>query len=246
MVKLDKKTRGQYTKIVLDALHEGNKEQFRNTYLELQPSDQSDIFITLDEDARSRGYSFLTSKEFAEIFGGLNVRDQKLFFLELDEIYASDMFNNMFTDDVANFLTEINSNRAEEILLQMDEEKAKKVRGILSYAHETAGAIMTKELISISSTQTATEVLEKLRNEAPDVELMFYLYVVDPRVLLVGVVSLRHLIIASRNGAIEDIMITRRVSVFDDMDEEDVGNLIKNYDSLAAPLVSKEDRLLGI
>src|SRR5699024_8292848 len=126
------------------------------------------------------------SKEFAEIFGGLNVRDQKLFFLELDEIYASDMFNNMFTDDVANFLTEINSNRAEEILLQMNEEKAKKVRGILSYAHETAGAIMTKELISISSTQTATEVLEKLRNQAPDAQIIYSLYVVDPDGILVG------------------------------------------------------------
>ena len=190
MVKLDEKTRGQYTKIVLDALHEGNKEQFRNTFLELHPSDQIDIFITLDKEARSRGYSFLTSKEFADIFGGLNVRDQKLFFLELDEVYASDMFNNMFTDDVANFLTEINSNRAEEILAQMDEEKSGKVKGILSYADETAGAIMTKELISISSTQTVADVLEKLRKEAPDAEIIYYLYVVDPAGILVGVVSL--------------------------------------------------------
>src|SRR5690625_3597191 len=119
------------------------------------------------------------------------------------------MFNNMFTDDVANFLSEINSNRAEEILLQMNEEKAKKVRSILSYAHETAGAIMTKELISISSTQTATEVLEKLRKEAPDAEIIYYLYVVDPAGILVGVVSLRDLIIALPEAVIADIMSTR-------------------------------------
>lgn len=246
MVKLDKKTRSQYKKVILDALHEGNKTQFRSTFLELHPSDQADIFITLDKDARSRGYSFLTSKEFADIFGGLNVRDQKLFFLELDETYASDMFNNMFTDDVANFLTEINSNRAEEILLKMDKEKSEKVKGILSYAHETAGAIMTKELISISSTQTVADVLEKLRKEAPDAEIIYYLYVVDPSGILVGVVSLRDLIIASPQTVIADIMSTRPVSVLEDMDQEDVGHLIKKYDFLAAPVVSEENRLLGI
>src|SRR5690625_348465 len=225
MVKLDRKTRGQYTKIVLDALHEGNKKQFRNTFLELHPSDQIDIFITLDKEACRRGYSFLTSKEFADLFGGFNVRDQKLLFMALEEVYASDMSNNMFTDDVANFLTEINSNRAEEILAQMDEEKSGKVKGILSYADETAGAIMTKELISISSTQTVADVLEKLRKEAPDAEIIYYLYVVDPAGILVGVVSLRDLIIDSPEAVVADMMSTRPVSVLEDMDQEDVGNL---------------------
>src|SRR5699024_2031172 len=88
--------------------------------------------------------------------------------------------------------------------------------------------------------------LEKLRNEAPDAEIIYYLYVVDPDGILVGVVSLRDLIIASPNAAIEDIMSTRLVSALEDMDQEDVGNLIKKYDFLAAPVVSKENRLLGI
>src|SRR5699024_6683846 len=149
MVKLDEKTREQYTKVVLDALHHGEKKKFRNTLLELHPSDQLDVFITLDSDARKRGYKYLTPKEFANIFGGLDVDHQKLFFLELDENYSSEMFNNMFTDDVVNFFTEINNDRAEDILLTMDEEKAEKIRSLLSYAEETAGAIMTKELISI-------------------------------------------------------------------------------------------------
>src|SRR5699024_1216567 len=156
----------------LDALHEGNKKQFRNTFLELHPSDQIDIFITLHKDARSKGYSFLTSKEFADIFGGLNVRDQKLFFLELDEDYASDMFNNMLTDDVANVLTEINSNGAEVIVAQSDEEEAGKIKGILSYADEPAVATMTKELSRTSPTQTVADVLEKLRKEAPNAEII--------------------------------------------------------------------------
>lgn len=246
MVKLDEKTREQYTQVVLDALHHGEKVNFRNTLLELHPSDQLDVFITLDSDARKRGYKYLTPKEFANIFGGLDVDHQKLFFLELDENYSSEMFNNMFTDDVVNFFTEINSDRAEDILLTMDEEKAEKIRSLLSYAEETAGAIMTKELISISSTDIVRNVLERLRNEAPDAEIIYYLYVVDSEKRLVGVVSLRDLIIASPEDVIDNIMSTRVVSVPEDMDQEEVGQFIKKYDFLAAPVVSKQNRLLGI
>lgn len=246
MVKLDKKTRGQYTKMILNALHEGKKETFRETFLELHPSDQADIFITLDKDARSRGYTFLEPKEFADIFGNFEVQNQKLVFLELDEHYASDMFNNLFTDDAVNFLTEINSNRAEEVLTGMDEKKASEVRTILTYAHETAGSIMTKELISITSTETVADVLDMLREVAPDAEIIYYLYVVNAEEELVGVVSLRDLIIASPDTRIEDIMITRIVSVAEDIDQEDVGMIIKKYDLLAVPVISGENRLEGI
>ena len=232
--------------MILDALHAEEKEQFRNTFLELHPSDQLDIFITLDKDARSRGYSYLTPKEFAGIFGKLKVSNQKLFFLELDEGYSSSMFNHLFTDDVVNFLTEINNDRAEDILLKMDKDKAEKVRGLLSYTEETAGAIMTKELVSISSTDLVGGVLEKLRNEAPNAEIIYYLYVINAVGTLVGVVSLRDLIIAQPDEIIENIMTTRIVSVLEDMDQEDVGRLIKKYDFLAVPVVSKQNRLLGI
>src|SRR5699024_7065738 len=173
-------------------------------------------------------------------------RSQMVFFLELDEDYATDVFNHMFTDDVANFLSEINDQRAEEILERMDGKKAEKVYSILKYADETAGAIMTKELISISSTQTVGDVLDKLRDEAPDAEIVYYLYVVDPEGVLVGVVSLRDLIIAMPDELIEDIMNTHAVSVVEDLDQEEVGKLIQKYDFLAVPVVSKENRLLGI
>lgn len=246
MVKLNKKRREQYTKFILEALQASEKEAFREAFLELHPSDQSDVFMILDQEARSQCYIYLTPKEFATIFGGLDVSHQKLYFLEMEETYAIEIFNNMFTDDIANFLTEINSDRAAEILLKMDKEKARKVRGILSHEHETAGSIMTKELISISSTETVGTVLEELREEAPDAEIIYYLYVVDVDNVLVGVVSLRDLIISDPSTVIEDIMSTNPVSVAVDMDQEDVGNLIKKYDFLAAPVVSKENHLLGI
>lgn len=246
MVKLDKKNREEYMKLVLDALHDGEKEKFRQAFLELHPSDQSDVFAKLDEDARRRGYTYLTPDEFAHIFEGLSMTDQRLIFDEVDESYSSVMFDNMFTDDVVTFLTDINGEKADEILFKMDKEKAKKVRILLSYAEETAGSIMTKEFISISSSDTAGNVIEQLRKEAPDAEIIYYNYVIDELGALVGVVSLRDLITAPPNETIKNIMSTRVVSIPEDMDQEEVAMVIKKYDFLAAPVISKNNRLLGI
>lgn len=246
MVKLNKKKREQYTKTVLNELHMEKIIEFRDTFLVLHPSDQADIFSTLDKVARNRVYTYLSAEEFAEIFGILNIRDQKLFFLELNKEYASTMLNNMFTDDIVNFLTEINTSRANEILQGMDEKKVVKVQSVLAYADETAGSIMTKEFINVSSTQTVADVLNKLRDEAPDAELIYYLYVVDTDGTLVGVISLRDLIIAQQDAVIENVMSTRPVSVSEDMDQEEVGKLIKKYDFLAVPVISLEGLLLGI
>src|SRR5699024_2649411 len=133
MVKLNKKRREQYTKFILESLQASEKEKFREALLELHPSDQSDVFMILDQEARSKWYCYLPPNEFAIIFIGLNVSYQKLYFLEMEETYATDILNNMFTDDIANFLTDINSSRASEILFKIEKKKAKKVRVIISH-----------------------------------------------------------------------------------------------------------------
>src|SRR5699024_6494682 len=233
MVKLDKKTREHYVKNIMTALHEAKKEGFRNLFLDLHPSDQLDVFITLNNEERERVYAFLTPNEFADIFGGLDTERQKQVFLEMDETYAYNMFNSMFTDDVAAFLTNINGTRAESILNNMDKDLAEKARTLISSAHETADSIMTRGLMHRSSTAQAADVLEKLRHDAPDAEIIYYLYVVDSEKRLVGVVSLRDLIVAPPNAVIKDVMSTRVISVTEDVDQEDVGKMIKKYDLLA-------------
>lgn len=246
MIKLDKKTRKQYKKIILSELHDEKKEEFRQTFLDLHPSDQSEVFSNLDEEMRKRVYSYITPDEFAEVFEGLHINDQIRCYNELDTSYSATMLNAMFTDDVVTFLTEINGEKAEEILLQLEKDKADKVRILLAYAEETAGAVMTKEFISISSNEQANHVIDQLRHEAPEAEIIYYNYVVDEVGTLVGVVSLRDLIVAPPNEKIKNIMSTRAVSVPEDMDQEEVAHVIKKYDFLAVPVVSKQNKLLGI
>lgn len=246
MVKLNEQNRDQYTKTVLQAIQTNDKQKFREKFLELHPSDQADLFKLLKHDERERVYSFLQPQEFGVIFSLLEVKDQHNCMREMDESYASQMYNHMFTDDVVNFLKNVRVEEANAILKSMDTEKADKVKMLLAYTRKTAGAVMTKEFISISSTDTADSVIEQLRKEAIGAEIIYYNYVVDQDGQLVGVVSLRDLITAAPEKTIEQIMSTQIVSVPDDMDQEEVVQVIKKYDFLAAPVVSKQNRLLGI
>lgn len=246
MVKLTNKKKEQHTKIIVQALRDGNKELFLENFLTLHPSDQQDVFIRLSNPMRKKVYAFVSPEEFTEVFEGLSIEQQKLFFAEVKENYSSAMFNHLFTDDVVQFLVEIDAEKADHILDKMNEEKANKVRVLLSYQEETAGAIMTKEFISIASTDTAEKVIEYLRTVAPKAEIIYYNYVIDKDGVLVGVVSLRDLITARPDETIKNIMNSHAVSVDEDLDQEEVARVIQKYDLLAVPVVSKDHRLLGI
>ena len=246
MFRLDKENRERYTKNIINALYENDKEVFRESYLELHPSDQVDVFITLDKEGRERVYMFLEPKEFAVIFSGLYFIHQQVCIEELSDEYSSKMLNNMFTDDTVNFLKRINQEEAKHILDNMEKEKAEKIQVILDYDLETAGSVMTYEYITAFPEETAENVLDKIRREGSRAEIVYYTYVIDRKGYLMGVVTLKKLIIADPNDAVGDIMHKHIVSIPADMGQEDVGKIVQKYDLLAVPIVTEQNHLLGI
>src|SRR5690625_2651781 len=246
MVKLERETKEQYTEKVYKAIENDNIMTFRKSFLALHPQDQMDVFLQFTEGLRKRSYTYLSAKEFAPIFSSFTLKKQLQYLKELDDTYAATMFNHMFTDDLVYFLKGINEQKVTQILESIEQEKADKIRTLLAYDDETAGAIMTKELIRISATKRAEEVITQLRHEAPGAEIIYYNYVIDENGILVGVVSLRDLITAPIEEKVKHIMSTRVVSVDEQMDQEDVANMIQKYDLLAVPVVTPENRLLGI
>lgn len=246
MIKLNKENREKYTKIILCALQEDDLEEFRKHYLELHPTDQVDIFITLNKEEREQVYSFLDPKEFAVIFSGLYVMHEQVCFEELSEDYASEMMNHMFTDDVVKFLKTVKEDEAKKILERMDEEKAQKIIAILEYDLETAGAVMTDEFITAFREETAEDVLNKIRKKGQDAEIVYYTYVIDDKGCLVGVVSLKKLIASESNEQVENIMHKHPVSIPVDMGQEEVGKVVKKYDLLAVPVVTEKNQLMGV
>src|SRR5699024_12431925 len=124
MIRLNNETRQQYIQAIVDSLHDSQIEQFRDVFLESHPQDQVDIFNQFDETLRKRCYEFLSPREFALIFEGLSLKNQLVSFGELDARYFSEVFNNMFTDDVGYFLKGIDVRKQDEILSQMEDRKS--------------------------------------------------------------------------------------------------------------------------
>lgn len=246
MVKFDELNREDYATEVLNVLKKNDKQSFRDLFLDLHPTNQIDIFVQLNRSLRNRLYQLVEPEEFAELFEDLEVEKQKQIILELQDAYMAKLFNNIPTDEIADFLAELEPEAANKILASMEKERAQVVKELLTYTIETAGAIMVKEFVTVKSTKKVSEVIDNLRFFAPDAETIYYLYVIDESNKLVGVLSLRDLIIAPAFETVENIMGTDIVTVNTNTDQEDVAKLMKKYDFLAVPVVTDEQELTGI
>ncbi|MCE7794065.1 magnesium transporter [Salipaludibacillus sp. CUR1] len=246
MVKLTEQNREEYAQSVIGAVDAGNIQQFRQLFFELHPQDQLDIYLTMNKEQRKHLYDYLSPDEYAEVFEELNIDEQKHYLQELDQTYAQDVISHMAADDVADFLGEMNESKASAIIEGLEEEDARDIKELLGYEEDTAGAIMTKEFISLRASSTIREVIELLRQEGPDAETIYYLYVTNEKHELVGVVSLRDLITGNPDDLVETAMSSRVVSVKTNEDQENVARLFKKYDFLAVPVVTGNRKLVGI
>ncbi|WP_090843691.1 magnesium transporter [Alkalicoccus daliensis] len=246
MVKLNNYTREEYKKYIIQQIDSEDTLTTHATIMDLHPTDRAEIYKELSDKQRMFIHTALAPKEMADIFEQLDAKDQEFFMEEVDERYAANMFDDMYADDAADFLAEMDDTKATEILSIMQEEEAEEIRELMSYEEETAGAIMTKEFILLREKEAVSEVMERLRKEAPDAETIYYLYVADEEDKLAGVVSLRDLITADPSDLVEKAMSTRVVSVEADEDQENVARLIKKYDFLAVPVVTQQNTLVGI
>ncbi|MDQ0159710.1 magnesium transporter [Alkalibacillus salilacus] len=230
-----------------ELLQQGHIETFRESLLSLHIQDQVEWFEGLEDlEIRQRVYDTLTPEELADIFQGLDVDEQQKIMAEMNRDKWILTLNEMASDDVADYLEELEDEEVSTALNEMDEETAEKVQQIMEYHEETAGALMATEFIAIKTTDTVQQVMLNLRNDAPEAETIYYLYVVDTDGRLVGVVSLRDLITSDPSEVIENVMSQRVVSVKSYQDQEEVARLMQKYDFLATPVVSEENRLVGI
>jgi len=192
--------------------------------------------FTLIKDIELRGEIF--SNIDADTF--LNIVDA----MDLDEIV--DILDLMPKDDVADLLGRLPVEKSDAILKKMKREGSEEVEGLLHYEDDTAGGIMVPEFIALRENTTADEAIHSLQKEHMDVEMPFYLYVVDENAKLIGVSSLRQLVVVPPDTPLKDFMITDVFAVKTDMDQEEVARIVARYDILAVPVVDDTNKLVGI
>ena len=152
----------------------------------------------------------------------------------------------MSPDDAADLVADLSETAREEILALMEHEEAAEVKELLRYPEDTAGGIMTTEFVSVPAGLTAAQTIDRLRELEPDAETIYYVYVVDGDGRLVGVLSLRDLIVAKPDTRISEVMFDEPVTVGVLADEDEVAQVVARYNLLAVPVTDDEGRLAGI
>ncbi|MFC4403264.1 magnesium transporter [Gracilibacillus xinjiangensis] len=246
MEHLETHERMQMWENIQRALINEQIDQFRADFLELHPYDQAKIFEEQEEDIRFLIYTYLSPEEMAEVMEHVDRDLVSDFISEMVPAFAAKIFEEMSTDDAVDILNELEKNKVASFLTIMDKKASDEIKQLLHYEEKTAGSIMTTEFVVIHHEMTVKEAMRHLRKEAPEAETIYYIYVVDTYKKLVGVISLRDLIIAEGDWIIYDVMSERVVSVPVGEDQEDIAQMMRDYDFLALPVVDFQNHLLGI
>ena len=235
-------------KLLDDSLNRNDIDQFRKEFLTLHQYEQSEYFENTTNQNRQRIFEFLSPQEVSRFFNQLDIegKEYEILFDSMHAHYASEVLENMSTDNAVDILNELSNSKVASLLALMDNRVTDKIKKILHYEEDTAGGIMTTEYISLDIGTSVKEALMLVKNQAPDAETIYVIYVVDTAGQLVGVLSLKDLIVANIDAHVEEVMIQRVVSVNVEEDQERVAQKMKDYDFIAMPVIDYQHHLVGI
>ena len=181
------------------------------------------VLVELEDDTLEEILSDLTAKEITE-----------------------EVIDNLESDDAADVIGKLSQDKKEEVLALIEDiERASDINDLLTYPEDTAGGLMAKELIKVNENWTTIQCLKEMRKQAEDLKEVYTIYVVDDNDKLLGILSLRKLLLIEKATAIKDIIFTEIISVKATEDDEHVANIMNKYDLIALPVVDDLNRLIG-
>ena len=214
---------------------------------ELHPADVADILEQLDPKQRANVFQHLDDAQAGDAISEMEDEFQADIIEGLDEKRASRLLRDMDPDDAADIVGDLPYEKAETLLRLMGVEDAAEIRSLLGYKDDTAGGMMTTQFVAMKETDTVLDTVEVLRALDEDFPTVHFVYVLEEdSEKLVGVLSMRTLVLAHRESQLKDIMYTEIISVPPDEDEEEVAADISKYDMVALPVVDESGRMLGL
>ncbi|HET9029652.1 MAG TPA: CBS domain-containing protein [Candidatus Aquilonibacter sp.] len=217
-----------------------------NKLSRLHPSELADIIEDLSAREAAAVVRQLDDETAADAFEHLEPETQRTLIEDIGTERAADIIEEMDADDAADLLAELDEEQQQQLLAEMNEYTASELRELVKYDEDTAGGLMTTDYTWIYPHRTAEATIRKIREIAPTSEFIYYLYVVDKQDALLGALSLRTLLLADPEDAIDAIMDTDLVTLRPDTEAEEVAATIARYDLLAIPIVDDAGKMLGI
>ena len=212
------------------------------------PADLAEVFSELPDRERQSAFNTLlgqNSRLAMEALSELGPEVSAPLLLDHPAEELARLFQEIPPDDAAAVMSGLPDELSLSVLELMRRKDSDEVQHLLEYADQTAGRIMNPDVFALSEELTAGEAIEALQTSR-DVEMVFYLYVVDERRHLVGVISLRRLLLVSPETPLKRIMTSDLTSARVDTDQEEVAQSVASYNLLAIPVVDDENKLVGI
>jgi len=228
-------------------LDEKKSEELKELVGDLHPNDFSEIAEELSPEQIVEIFWLIKDREkIAEYISELNTELQSDLLNAMTKEQASEILKEMDTDEAVDLLGEIAPEESREFLDLMSKEEAEEIEELMKYEENTAGSVMNNEFVTLPEYLTTEQAIQRIREISPEAEMIYYVYVLDQRMRLIGVLSLRDLIVADAKKKISQIMEEDIISVLDTEDREVAARVISDYDFLAIPVINKKGMMVGI
>lgn len=234
--------------ILLNLLAKGDFSALKADLTEMNVVDIAEFLEELDKDAMIKVFRILPKDISADVFSYPDSDYQEDIVVSITDAEVGKLIDDLFLDDVVDFLEEVPANVVTRVLRSTNPEMRKMINTFLSYPENSAGSIMTNEMVELHDRLTVAQAIDHIRLTGIDKETIYTCYCIDNSRHLMGTVDLSDLIFNDRSALIRDIMDDDRqlISVNTLDDQEKVADVAKHYDLLAVPVVDNENRLVGM
>jgi Mg/Co/Ni transporter MgtE len=211
---------------------------------EMHPADIADIVEDIPEDQRVWFIEHLPSEVIADVLEEIEPIYQAGIIEGLNSEKARDVIANLEPDKAADIISNLSDSSARKVFSYMDREEAKEVEELLQHPKRRAGGLMTTEYISFPPDMSVGEAIEKFKEQAEEIETVYYIYITEGDILK-GVLSLRELLLADRNKKLSEIMTTNIKFCTPDMHYKEIAEIMATYNLIALPVI-EDGKLKGI
>ena len=212
----------------------------------MNPVDIAAIFEDLQSEKTAVLFRLLPKETAADTFVEMDEDTQELLIHGFSDSELKEVIDELYVDDAVDLIEEMPANVVKRILRQADPETRKEINEILKYPEDSAGSIMTTEFVALRPKMTVDDAIKRIRRTGIDKETIYTCYVSDNSSTLIGIVTIKTLLLSEEDELIENLMETNVISVNTLDDQELVAQMFNKYNFLALPVVDKENRLVGI
>ena len=234
------------TQTIKKLLEEKKYSTLRDVLTTMMPYDIAAVFEELQDEKMPILFRILPKELAAETFVEMDEETQEFLIHGFSDSELKEVVDELFVDDAVDLIEEMPANVVKRILRTADKDMRKEINELLKYPEDSAGSIMTTEFILLRPDMTAEMAIKRIRRTGVDKETIYTCYVNDENNKLIGITTVKDLLLANDDDYVRDLMEENVISVHTLDDQEQVAQMFSNYDFLALPVVDKEQRIVGI